>query len=442
MPLCSRMNRTFASVLIGGLLLCSTAAPAADWPQFRGPDRNGHTPDTGLLASWPEEGPPELWRHPLGEGYSAVTVVGDRLYTLFAEPPASSPEDATEAEGEPAEGAGGADDAGTPAREFAAAFDAASGRELWRTAVDQRIETSFGNGPRSSPTVVGGRVYVLGSHGKIAALEAADGKMVWQVDALESLGGRLHNWGFSSSILVDGERAILELGLPEGKTYAAFAITDGELLWTTGDSAGAGYNSPQIIEIHGHRHLLYLVAGQLRGIDFDGNELWSHPWPDGESHAMPIFIAPDMVYASGAEGVGAAVVRITAEGEGFAIEELWSGNQMRNHFSSSLFHEGHIYGFDNATLKCIEAATGTLKWAKRGLGKGSLIYGEGHLYVLSDRGRLLMARATPEGWQETGQIQALTGRTWTAPSIADGRLYLRSHEEMVAYDLRAQKEDS
>lgn len=443
MPSKSPRGRALPWLVLTTLLLGLAALPlmAGDWPQFRGPDRNGLSPETGLLATWPEEGPPEVWRLPIGEGYSAVTAVGNRLYTLFAEPPVA--EAAESDKGATAtEAAEASEEVEKTAREFAVALDAASGKELWRTAVDERLETTFGNGPRSTPVVVGDRIFAMGSRGKIAALSTSDGAVEWQVDALESLGGSLHTWGFSGSILIDGERAIVELGLPEGKTYGAFSITDGELLWTTGDSAGAGYNSPQIITMHGHRHLLYLVAGQLRGVDFEGNELWAHPWPEGESHAMPIFIAPDMVYASGAEGVGAAVVRITPDGEGFAIEELWSGNHMKNHFSSSLLYEGHIYGFDNATLKCIEATTGEMKWAKRGFGKGSLIYGDGHLFILSDRGRLLMAKATPDGWQEEGRVEALGGRTWTAPSIANGRLYLRGHEEIVAYDLRARGEDS
>ena len=130
------------------------------------------------------------------------------------------------------------------------------------------------------------------------------------------------------------------------------------------------------------------------------------------------------------------MVQVKAEGDGFAVEEVWKSNLMRNHFSSTLYHDGHLYGFDNATFKCLDAATGEQKWAKRGFGKGSLIYADGKLIVLSDRGRLALVKASSDAYTEVGGVQALTGKSWTAPVLADGRLYLRNHTKLVSYNLQ------
>ena len=409
-------RRLLLASLSATLLAGAAAAESgSDWHQFRGPERNGISPETGLVASWPEDGPRELLRRPIGEGYSAPSVVGDRFYLLYADP----------------------GDAENP-RERAAAFDAESGEELWNTEFDDRIETEYGNGPRSTPAVLDGKLYALGSHGKVAAFDAESGERLWLYDAVEALGGSVPTWGFSSSPLVEKGLVVVELGLPGENAYLALNAVDGSVAWTTGTTTRAGYNSALAVDLEGRRQLVYVVEGQVRGIDFEGNELWSHPWPRGESHSMPIFVSPNQIYASGAEGVGAAVLRISpsSEGGGLAAQEVWSGSHMKNHFSSSLVLDGHLYGFDNATLKCLDVATGELRWAKRGYGKGSLIAADGALYVLTDRGRLVQVRATPEGFEEMGRVQALDGRTWTAPVLSRGQLFLRSHSEVVVYDLR------
>ncbi len=399
-------------VLLGGLGLGGSLVAEPDghsWPQFRGVDRDGMSPETGLLATWPEAGPKEVWRQPIGEGFSAISVVGDRLYTMFA----------AEAE--------------SGAREYAAAFDAATGKEIWRTDVGEKHDTEFGNGPRSTPTVDGDRVYVLGSKGGFYALNAADGKPAYQFELTERFGSEVPHWGFSTSVLVDGDKLILETGGPDGKTYSALAKATGDTIWTLGD-AGPGYNSPLAAENEaGERRYLYVSGDKLRCIDADGKVVWDHPWPRGETHAMPILVGPNKIYASGAQGVGAQLVEIKDDES--AVTELWQSNGMKNHFSSAVLLEGHVYGFDNATLKAISLDDASMAWGKRGLGKGSLMGADGNLIVLSDRGKLLLVAATPEGYQEKGSVQALEGRCWTAPVLANGKLYLRNHTEMVVYDL-------
>ncbi len=434
----SRRPYGWVSLVIAGLVLSSSVpagaeAGADDWPQFRGTHRDGISRETGLLDSWPEGGPKERWRQPLGEGYSAISVVDGRLYTMFAEAPA---EESTPAAVNAEAGAEAPKtDKPAPKTEYAAAFDAATGKELWRTVIGERIVTEFGNGPRSTPTVDGDTVYVLGAHGELMALATSDGAERWQIQLTEEFGTQRPYWGFSTSTLVEADLLLIESGGPEGKSYAGLDKATGKVRWTTGDAGRAGYSSPLAVTMAGERRFIYVTGGQLRAIDTAGSEVWSHPWPQGETHAMPIFIPPDKVFASGAEGVGAALVQIKPDGDSLAVEEVWSNRVMRNHFSTSIVHDGFIYGFDNATLKCISIETGEQAWAKRGFGKGSLIYADGHLLVLSDRGKLVQIEATADGYSEKGKIQALEGLCWTAPTLADGKLYLRNQTEMVSYNL-------
>lgn len=391
------------------------SARGTDWPQFRGLERNGISAETGLLDSWPDGGPPEIWRQPLGEGYSGITVVGTQLYTLFAV-------DVPSGEGEELEG-----------REYAAAFDRDSGKELWRVELGGRHDTEFGNGPRSTPTVAGDTVFVLGSFGRLAALATADGTVKWQKELTTDFGADLPYWGFSTSVLADGDKLILEAGGKEGRTLMALDQKSGEQIWALGD-LGAGYNSPLRIERGGEVRYVHIVGGKLFSVDAEGNEVWSHDWPRGETHAMPIHAGPGLIYASGAEGVGARLVKISADES--QVETVWENRLLRNHFSSAVVHDGVIYGFDNATLKAASVADGSLVWAKRGLGKGSLILADGHLIVLSDKGKLVLAETGTEKYSQKGSFQAMNDLSWTAPSVSRGRLFVRNHQEMVSFDLR------
>lgn len=413
-----------SAVVLAGLLAATplhAESTGHDWAQFRGPARDGISSETGLKTTWGEEGPKEVWRTEIGEGFSGISVVGDRLYTLYAD---GSPAAEAPAEGETAK-----------RREYAAAFDATTGKELWRVDIGENLDTQFGNGPRATPTVDGDHVYVLSSFGSLYALQAKDGKTLWSVDfTTEEMGSSRPYWGYSTSALVAGDQLLVEVGGGEGKSYAGLDKATGKVLWTSGEG-GPGYSSPLTVTLHGQEQFVYVSGSFLRSIDAKGEELWSYPWPQGETHAMPIFIAPDMIYASGAEGVGATVVKINHGESGFAVEDVWKSNRMKNHFSSSVLHEGYLYGFDNATLKCVDAKTGEQAWAKRGFGKGSLILADGHLLLLSDLGVLVSIEATPEAYSEKGRVQAIEGKSWTAPSLAHGKLYLRNHAEMVCYDL-------
>lgn len=401
--------RSTLTPLLVSIILPSSIL-ATDWTQFRGPARTGVSAETGLLDEWPEEGPTEIFRREIGEGYSAPTVEGDRLYTMHA----------GEVDGE--------------ARDLAVAMDL-EGNVLWSTPIDQKIETEFGNGPRSTPTVVGDAVVVMGSHGKVAALAKATGEVRWTVDLVEAFESRVPGWGFAASPLVHEGRVVVEAGGAEGRSIVALDLETGETLWTAGDGGGPGYNSPLLVEWGGEERVVFVVQGAIQAYDLEGGLVWSTEWPRGETHSMPIFLAPDRIYASGAGHVGAQLLRISEDAES-PVEQVWAERLMRNHFSTGVLVDGAIYAFDNATLKCIDAETGETHWVKRGLGKGSVMAADGKLLVLSDRGELVLADATTEGFVEKGRVAALEGKSWTAPVLADGRVYLRNHSEMVAYDLR------
>ncbi len=409
-----------------------TAAPAnaaAAWNQYRGPDRSGISPDTGLLRAWPEEGPRELWRRSLGEGFAGIAVAGDSFFTLFAV---------------------GED-------ELIGRFRVADGTEVWRRRIGDTFGDQFGNGPRATPSVAGGLVFAQGAKGKLAAVRAATGELIWEVDLQTPEFGfygpqftttefsvgvlQIPLFGYSSSPLVEGDLLIAEAGSGRGRTYVAFDKASGEVRWTAVDEPGFVYSSPQAVTIAGRRQILVFTPSALLALLPSGEVYWRRPWPLTVS--QPVFVPPDKIFVSTthvtgspSEG-GATVLKVSDDGEKAVVEPLWESRILRNYAGSSVLHEGHIYGFDNATLRCIAAETGELRWARRGLGKGTLVSADGLLLIWSDQGKLTLAEATPDGYRQKGQVRIFDeGRTWTPPTVAGGRLYLRGRTDVVCLDLK------
>lgn len=379
---------------------------AADWPQFRGPNRDGASRETGLLKNWPAGGPKVLWKGPMGEGYSHLSVSKGRLYTLFGE---------------------GNND-------VAAAYDTGTGKQLWKVPLGRKFLSDQGNGPRSTPTVDGDMVYTLTAQGRLAGLNAADGKKVWEHDLQTKFGAEPPQWGISTSPLVEGNLLLVDVGGSGGKSLVAFDKKTGKVVWTSQNEA-AGYSAPIAITVGGVRQVVFFTGRALLGVaPKDGKLLWRVAWrTDWDVNAAtPIFVPPDKLYVSSGYGVGATLYQIKVADGKVGVDEVWQSRKMKNQFSSSVLHNGHIYGFDDSVLKCISAATGEEKWKESGLGHGSLILADGHLVVLSERGKLLLVEANPAGYREKGSTQVLSGRCWTAPTVADGRLYLRNQEELLA----------
>ncbi len=407
-------SRTLCTALaaVTALAVLPGAAAASDWPQFRGPRLNGISDETGLLEAWPAAGPAELWRVPLGEGYSGISVVGDRAYTLYV------------ADGQ----------------EILGVFDTATGKLLWNYRLGDRWKDMMGNGPRSTPTVAGGVVYVLGAHGTLAAIETATGEELWRQELSETLGSRPPTWGVSTSPLVEGDLLILDAGGRKGHSIVALDRGTGRLVWHT-ESDKAGYSTALPVTIGESRQVVLFTGTQLVSVDpTDGQVLWKRPWKTSYdvNAAIPVFIPPNRLFVASGYSTGGALFELSPEDGMGTVSQLWTSPKMRNQFSSSIYHEGHIYGFDNGTLKCLDARTGEERWAVReGFGHGSLTLADGHLYVLGDRGKLALVEATAEGYREKGTLDALKGKCWTVPTLAGGRLYLRNEKQLVAFDVRA-----
>jgi outer membrane protein assembly factor BamB len=390
-------------------LLASTAL-AADWPQLRGPNRDGISRETGLLKSWPAGGPKVLWKIPLGEGFSHLAVAKGRLFTMY----------------------------GQGENDYAAAYNAETGRPLWRVPLGRKYISDQGNGPRSTPVVDGDMVYALTGSGRLAALNAADGKKVWEHDLQQELGAEPPQWGISTSPLIEGNLLLVDVGGSRGRSLVAFDKKTGKTVWTSQNEL-AGYSAPIAITVGGVRQVIFFTGRSVLAVaPKDGKLLWRVPWKTDwdVNAATPIFVAPDKLYISSGYDTGAALFRIQVTDGRVGADQVWQNPRMKNQFSSSVLHDGHIYGFDNSVLKCLVAATGEEKWKESGFGHGSLILAEGHLIVLSERGKLSLVEATPAGYREKGSSQPLSGKCWTAPTLANGRLYLRNEEDLLALDWR------
>jgi outer membrane protein assembly factor BamB len=405
---------SFSALSLALMLLAAGPAAALDWPQFRGVNRDGVSAETDLPRSLPEEGPRVVWKRAIGEGYSGISVVGDRLYTM--------------------------DSDGTT--EYVLALEAGSGKEVWRVPAGPKLIDSMGNGPRTTPTLDGGTVYAMGSHGRLLALKAADGAKIWEVDLPQAFAAKRPTWGYSGSPLIDGDLLILEVGGTEGRGVMAFEKATGKVRWGALDG-DAAYSSPVLMTIGGIKQYVVTRRADSQTVAFrpDGSVLWTHPGPFSVI-ASALLIPPDKVYVSGGDDAGAVLLRIKTEGgtEGgkATVEELWKTRTMKNHFNNAVLVGEHLYGFDNATFKCLSVATGEQAWAFRGLGKGSLLAADGDLLiVLSDQGTLLLVQAAPDAYTELARFQAMEGKAWTAPALANGRLYLRDQDEIVALEMKA-----
>lgn len=408
------MPRPSRCLLCSALVLLALAlvrdAAAADWPEFRGAARDGRSTETGLLQTWPADGPKVLWRVPIGSAFSAMVVAEGALYTL--------------------------DSAGED--EFAVALDAETGKERWRRRIGAIFRESWGDGPRSAPLVDADTVYALSARGTLHALGAKDGAARWQIDFPTRFGSELPTWGFAMSPIVVGELLIVEVAGKE-VSIAAFDKKTGEERWTSHKDATA-YNSPLRVTVGGVDHLVFMTGTQVLGVDFAGKILWQLPFAPEVSlkPAIPVFVPPDLLFFSASYDVGALSVRLSSSGPGtLKAEEVWRNRAMRNHFNASVAVGSTLYGFDNSALKCLDAQTGEACWVQRGgnFGKGSLIWADGQLVVLSELGKLLLVEATSEGYRERGAMQLFPeGRSWTSPTLANGRLYLRNREELVCLD--------
>jgi outer membrane protein assembly factor BamB len=387
-----------------------------DWPQWRGPRRDGVSLETGLLTDWPKEGPKVLWKAPSGRGYASLAVSAGRAFTLFQDQDVDY--------------------------EIAICLDAGTGQTLWRFRYPcLRIIPDHGVGPRATPAVDGDRVYVTGAGGIFQCLNAATGQLLWRHDLPEEFGegerrGTLAYWGHCCSPTVEGRLVITETRGVHGDV-AAFDKTTGELVWQA-LADRAGYSSPIAVTLDGVRQLVFFTGEGLVGLAVgDGKLLWRYPWETNDECNIATPVAADRyLFISSGYDRGCALLEITKAESGWRAEPVYTHKRMRCHFSSPVLYQGFLYGFDNEFLACMDFRTGKIQWKQRGFGKGSLLAADSHLIVLGEEGKLAVAEARPDAYKQSSSFPFSHNRCWSAPVLADGRLYVRDQEQIVCYDLK------
>jgi outer membrane protein assembly factor BamB len=385
--------------------------PPAVWPDFRGPARDGRSTEA-IRTDWPAGGLSPLWKQPIGLGYASFVVAGGRAFTIEQR----------------------------RRDEVVAAYDIESGRELWTNVWEgEFVESMGGDGPRATPTYHDGRIYALGALGEFRSLDAGTGAVHWRRNILEDNGASNLDWGMSASPLVVDEKVIVLPGGRGGRSVVAYHKTTGEPMWRALDDRQA-YVSPMLVTLGGVRQVLIVSATRAVGLEpASGSLLWEYPWPTGQgiNVAQPVLLGGDRVFLSASYGQGAAVFELRRDGDRFTARTIWENSRMKNKFTSSLLHEGHLYGLDESILACIDAATGEQKWKGGRYGYGQPILAAGHVIVLTESGEVVLVRATPERHEEVARFPAIDGKTWNHPVIANGRLLVRNLREMAAFDIRA-----
>jgi outer membrane protein assembly factor BamB len=410
MPL--QHSKLIVASLIAAATTTGLAAPD-DWPQWRGPRRDGVSTESGLLKQWPANGPPLAWRiEGAGEGYSSFAVSAGRLYTLGARK-------------------------GT---EYVMAFDAATGKRLWEVANGRRFENDRGSGPRSTPTIDGDRVYVFGSSGDLTVMDAATGKVFWTQNLLKKYGGSNIQWGLSESPLVLADRIIVA---PGGSNAAVVALkkTDGSLIWKT-QSDEPGYSSAMLHTIGTIQEAIVFTGQRALGVDVnDGRLLWSYDRVANRTAniATPI-VRRNRVFLSSDYGTGAALLSLAADTKGVTASEIYFTNDMRNHHASSVLVGDFLYGFSSSILTAMHFDTGKVAWRDRSVGKGSVIVADNQLYLYSEDGVVGLADVNPAKYVERGRFRLKTGNlpSWSHPVVSGARLYLRDQDTIYAYNVAAQ----
>lgn len=427
----------FAAALIG---IAGNTAHADDWPQFRGPNRDGVSRETGLRKSWPSQGPKLLWTaNSCGLGYSGPAVVGDRLYLC-----------------------GGRGDS-----EFLIAFDLSNNaiKEVWSARIGPLFQwkgNNWNKGPNATPTVGGGSIFALGGFGDLICVDAATGKERWRKNLPRDLGGEVNpigggladptplGWGYSAAPMLDGQRLICVPGGSKG-LMAALDSKTGATIWQSAEVAEqASYSSPMGIDVDGLRHYVQVTNAGIVGIAAkDGKKLWSYvrdPAYDDVVIATPIVHA-NLVFATVGFNQGCDLIKLQSHGSAIAVEKLASNKSIENRDGGVVLVDRHLYGHsENQGWFCQEFKTGRIVWTeKRKFGRGSIVGAAGNLICVAEMGgEVALIEAGPNGWTERGRFKLPqeskqrrpSGGLWTHPVVANGRLYIRDQELLFCYDMK------
>jgi outer membrane protein assembly factor BamB len=395
------------SLIFFAILLSLQLNAQDSWQQFRGNNRNGASTDIRINEKSLDTGQSMVWKKTIGSGYTEILASNNKVFTMISEKTDS-----------------------IKGSEFLAAYDAISGEEVWKTPVDSMVIDSDGAGepPRSTPAIDDKAIYCLSSHGKLRALSLEDGEILWTVNFMEEYDNK-PGWIYTTSPILYNNELIIEVGATESRGFASFDKKTGKALWINGVGKSS-YCSPTIATIDGEMNTIFANSSTLVSFDKTGNELWSIAL-SATPTATPLFIAPNKVFVSSARGC--ALIKI----ENNEATEVFSSSSMRNTFSNSCYYNGHIYGISANALKCISATDGESKWKEKGFGLGNITLVGNKLIALTDKGILKIVEAVPEEFTEKASFQAIGGdnKSYTAPSYADGKVYLRNLSEMASYKL-------
>ena len=399
------------------LASCIKSSFALDWPQWRGPDRTGISAEKQLLKKWPEGGPNRVWiNSKMGLGYSSFAIVKGKLYTM-----------------------------GSRNRiEQLICLDANTGAEEWTAKIGNELQNGWGGGPRGTPTVDGQNIYAMGGQGNLICTDL-NGKIIWQA-SMSELGGKKPYWGYSESVLIDGDFALCTPGGNQG-AIVAFNKKTGKIIWQSKQfTDGAQYSSIIPVDHNGAHQYIQLTMKSLVALDSKtGKTLWKSSWP-GRTAVIPTPVFNEgKVYIASGYSVGCKLVNI---GPSNQVSDLWINKVMKNHHGGVILYGDHLYGYsDGNGWVCQEFKTGKEVWSeKRALGKGCLTIAEGMMYCVDEgRGDVALATASPHGWKQHGKfrldpqskIRSRRGKIWTHPVVANGKLYLRDQEHVYCYNISA-----
>src|SRR5262245_5324717 len=389
-----------------------------DWPQWRGPNRNEISAETGLLKTWPKSGPELVWKiKKLGGGYSTPSIAGGRIFGMSYR----------------------------DKDEVVWALDEQTGRELWVKKIAAKGSAGYNEGPRSTPTVEGDVLYTLGISGDLVCMKVADGELVWQVNLRKEYKGSVGGWGYCESPLIDGDKVVIA---PGGKdaTIVALDKKTGKNIWKAAVGDSAHYASTIIAEIGGKKQYIDFLAGGVVSVDAeDGKFLWRYDNPhNGTANCSTAIYHDGHVFAASSYGTGGGLAKIGGSGDSFNAEEVYFTKQMKNHHGGMVLVDGYLYGSDEGELTCLDWKTGKVMWEERRPGKGSLTCADGKIYYRNEggKGTMYLVEVNPKKYVELGkfdQPDRSGANAWSHPVVANGRLYIRDQDVLFCYDVKEKK---
>jgi len=394
---------TFAVIGLVMFVAVGASSARADWPNFRGPNHDGISSDTGFKKIWSAP-PPVLWEKNIGSGFSSFACVGDKVFTC-----------------------------GTKSgNQFIYCLNADTGATIWEQRIEGEYpESSGGDGPRTTPTVDGDRVYVQGATGTLLCLDSNTGKRLWKTEVSNA-----PRWGYSGSVLIEGDLAIATAG-EKGGALVAFDKRTGESKWRCTKDI-AGYATPYPFTFEGKRYIVgFTGQSAIIAEAGTGNLAWRTEWKTdwNVNAATPIFHDGYLFLTSG-YGTGAALFKLRTEGDKLAADEVWRNTNLRCKFQSPVLYNGNLYGSDERALQCVDFMTGERRWHKTRIKHGTVVVADEHLILLTEEGQLQIGQASPTGFEPMTTIEVLNGRCWTVPVLYGNRLYVRNLEKAVCYNLR------